>query len=440
MQNSVPKGQGGMVAVLGSTVDVIEKILIENKENLKAQIANDNSEGQIVLSGKTEDLEKLIQILKDNSIKNIKLPVSAPFHCELMNNATKIMTEELNKLNFKNGQNKLISNVTANEIKDPDELKNLLIKQIENRVRWRESVINMIENNVDHFIEIGPGKVLSGLVKRINRDVKIDTINSQSDIEGLKIWLDLKGKNIIVTGASGGIGNSIIEKLNQSGANILASGTRIEKLEELKGKYGNIKILKFDISQSDKIEEFVENATKELGGSLDCIVNNAGITQDNLAIRMSLDEWKKVIDVNLTSTFLMSKSAIKKMLKNKSGKIVNITSVVGHTGNLGQANYTASKAGIIAMSKSLAIEYAKKNININCISPGFIKTAMTDKLDDKFKEAIISKIPSARLGEPDDIANAVLFLCSSQSSYINGETLHVNGGMYMAWQNRFLNY
>ena len=187
MQNSVPKGQGGMVAVLGSTVEIIEKLLTENKEDLKAQIANDNSEGQIVLSGKTEDLENLIQILKNNSIKNIKLPVSAPFHCELMNNATKIMTEELNKLNFKNGQNKLISNVTANEIKDPDELKNLLIKQIENRVRWRESVINMIENNVDHFIEIGPGKVLSGLVKRISKDVKINTINSISDIESLKI-------------------------------------------------------------------------------------------------------------------------------------------------------------------------------------------------------------------------------------------------------------
>jgi len=187
MQNSVPKGKGGMVAVLGSTVDMIEKILIENKENLKAQIANDNSEGQIVLSGKTEDLEKLIQILKNNSIKNIQLPVSAPFHCDLMNNATKIMDEELNKLNFKDGQNKLISNVTANEIKDSEELKSLLIKQIENRVRWRESVINMIENNVNHFVEIGPGKVLSGLVKRINRDVKIDTINNQSDIETLKI-------------------------------------------------------------------------------------------------------------------------------------------------------------------------------------------------------------------------------------------------------------
>ena len=243
---------------------------------------------------------------------------------------------------------------------------------------------------------------------------------------------DIKGKNIIVTGASGGIGNSIIKDLYNNGANILASGTKLDKLENLKKNFENIKILKFDISQSDKIEEFIENATKELGGSLDCIVNNAGITQDNLAIRMSLEEWKKVIDINLTSTFLMCKFSIKKMLKNKSGKIVNITSVVGHTGNLGQTNYTASKAGIIAMSKSLAIEYAKKNINVNCISPGFIKTAMTDKIDEKFKEIIVSKIPSGRLGEPEDIANAVLFLVSDQSNYINGETLHVNGGMYMA--------
>jgi len=243
---------------------------------------------------------------------------------------------------------------------------------------------------------------------------------------------DLNEKNIIVTGASGGIGNSIIKKLSEAGANILASGTKIEKLEELKKNYKKIKILRFDISQNEKIEEFIDNATKDLGGNLDCIVNNAGITQDNLAIRMSLEEWQKVIDINLTSTFLISKFAIKKMLKNKSGKIINITSVVGHTGNLGQVNYTASKAGIIAMSKSLAIEYAKKNINVNCISPGFIKTVMTDKIDEKFKEVIISKIPSARLGEPDDIANAVLFLSSDLSNYINGETLHVNGGMYMA--------
>ena len=243
---------------------------------------------------------------------------------------------------------------------------------------------------------------------------------------------NLKDKKIIVTGASGGIGNSIIKRLNDYGVNILATGTRVEKLDELKSNFKDIKILKFDISQNDKIEKFIEDATNELGGTLDCIINNAGITKDNLAIRMSLEEWKKVIDINLTSTFLLSKFAIKKMLKNKSGKVINVTSIVGHTGNLGQANYTASKAGIIAMSKSLAIEYAKKNINVNCISPGFIKTDMTDKIDNKFKEIILSKIPSARLGEPEDIANAVLFLASNQSDYINGETLHVNGGMYMA--------
>ena len=187
MQNSVPKGQGGMVAILGSTVETIEGILRDNSQKFIAQIANDNSEGQIVLSGKNEDLNSLMLVLKEKSIKNIKLPVSAPFHCSLMKNATKIMTEELNKLDFKESKNKLISNVTAKEINNIEELKDLLIKQIENRVRWRESVINMIKNDINHFIEIGPGKVLSGLVKRINRDVKIDTINNQNDIENLKI-------------------------------------------------------------------------------------------------------------------------------------------------------------------------------------------------------------------------------------------------------------
>ena len=243
---------------------------------------------------------------------------------------------------------------------------------------------------------------------------------------------DLKNKNIIVTGATGGIGNLIIKKLDNLGANVLATGTKLEKLNDIKLKFPNVKILNFDISEMDKVEKFIDDATLQLGGNLDCIINNAGITQDNLAIRMTIDQWKKVIEVNLTSTFLLCKYSIKKMLKNKSGKIINITSVVGHTGNLGQSNYTASKAGIIAMSKSLAIEYAKKNININCISPGFIKTAMTDKIEEKFKEAIISKIPSGKLGEPEDVANAVLFLASNLSDYINGETIHVNGGMYMA--------
>ena len=187
MQNAVPKGEGGMLAVLGSTVEVLEKILQDNQNDFIAQIANDNSEGQIVLSGKNIDLVKLKNVLKLNNIKNIQLPVSAPFHCTLMNKATSIMKQEIEKTQFQDTENLLISNVTAKEVKGSDDLKKLLVEQIENRVRWRESVINMIDKGVDHFIEIGPGKVLSGLVKRINRNVKINTINNLSDIESLKI-------------------------------------------------------------------------------------------------------------------------------------------------------------------------------------------------------------------------------------------------------------
>ena len=187
MQNAVPKGEGGMLAILGSTIDKVEKILEENKKNFITEIANDNSEGQIVISGKNTDLVKLIEVLKINKIKNIKLPVSAPFHCKLMNEATKIMKNEIDKVNFQEAQNKLISNVSAKEILNKDELKKLLIEQIENRVRWRESVINMIDKGVNHFVEIGPGKVLSGLIKRINKDIKINSINNEIDIKDLNI-------------------------------------------------------------------------------------------------------------------------------------------------------------------------------------------------------------------------------------------------------------
>jgi [acyl-carrier-protein] S-malonyltransferase len=187
MQNAVPKGEGGMIAVLGSTVEIVEKILKENEHEFKIEIANDNSEGQLVISGKTNDIEKLMIVLKSNNIKNIKLPVSAPFHCSLMNKATNIMNSEISKIKFQDSHIKLISNVTANEIRNTKELKELLIKQIENRVRWRETVINMINDGVNQFVEIGPGKVLSGLVKRINKEVEVNTINNESDIESLKI-------------------------------------------------------------------------------------------------------------------------------------------------------------------------------------------------------------------------------------------------------------
>ena len=243
--------------------------------------------------------------------------------------------------------------------------------------------------------------------------------------------MNFKNKKILITGATGGIGNSLVEKFYNSGALIVATGTNEEKLNALKKKYPNLIIEKFQLENHKYIEKFVDKVDNEVNG-LDILINNAGITLDNLSIRLSEENWKKVIDINLTSTFLMCKFIVKKMLKRKYGKIINITSIVGHTGNLGQSNYAASKAGIIAFSKSLAIEYAKKNININCVSPGFIKTEMTDKINEEFKNILISKIPSGKLGAGEDVSNCVAFLASDMSSYINGETIHVNGGMYMA--------
>ena len=243
--------------------------------------------------------------------------------------------------------------------------------------------------------------------------------------------MKLENKKVLITGATGGIGNSLVKKFNDLGSIIVATGTNEEKLISLKKEFTNITVEKFKLDHHERIENFIEDVYKKLNG-LDILVNNAGITLDNLSIRLTEESWKKVLDINLTSTFLMCKFAIKKMLKKKYGKIINISSIVGHTGNLGQANYSASKAGIVAFSKSLAIEYAKKNININCVSPGFIKTDMTDKINDEFKKNLISKIPSGDLGTGEDVSNCVAFLASDMARYINGETIHVNGGMYMA--------
>ncbi len=242
--------------------------------------------------------------------------------------------------------------------------------------------------------------------------------------------INFKNKKILVTGATGGIGKALVQKFVSLEGNVLATGTKTEKLDALKKEFPNINVLKFDISDHSKIEEFIENVSSQLVG-LDILVNNAGINMDNLSLRMKDDEWKKVIDLNLGSTFFLCKYGIKKMLKNKYGRIVNITSVVGHTGNLGQSNYAASKAAIVGMSKSLAIEYAKKNITINCVSPGFIQSKMTDGIVESIKAVLTSRIPMARLGKGEDVANTVAFLSSDAASYITGQTIHVNGGMYM---------
>ena len=243
--------------------------------------------------------------------------------------------------------------------------------------------------------------------------------------------INLKNKKVLITGATGGIGGALVKKFLSLNSEILGTGTNSEKLKKLKSDFNKIKVKKFDISSHSQIEKFIDEVSEELGG-LDILINNAGINKDNLSLRMKEDEWQKVIDINLTSTFLLTKYAIKKMLKNNSGRVINITSIVGHTGNIGQSNYAASKAGIIGMSKSLSIEYAKKNITINCVSPGFIVSDMTNNIPEKIRSILLAKIPMGKMGSGDDVSNCVAFLSSDEASYITGETIHVNGGMYMA--------
>ena len=244
--------------------------------------------------------------------------------------------------------------------------------------------------------------------------------------------IDLKNLNIILTGATGVIGNSILDKLISAGSTVLATGTNEEKLKLIQEKYKNLNVLKFDISDHKNIDKFVEDCSSILSNKIDVLINNAGITHDNLSIKMKEQEWKRVIDINLTSTFLISKNVIRKMIKSKTGKIINITSVVGHSGNIGQANYAASKAGIIAMSKSLALEYGKKNITINSVSPGFILSEMTNKISEDHTELLKSRISLNKFGKPEDVANTVIFLSSNLADYITGETIHVNGGLYFS--------
>ena len=240
--------------------------------------------------------------------------------------------------------------------------------------------------------------------------------------------INFENKKILITGATGGIGGALVKKFISLGGSVFGTGTKSEKLDLLKKNNPNVKVEKFNLSEHNKIENFINKVISDLGG-LDILINNAGVNMDNLSLRMKDDEWKKVIDVNLTSTFLLSKYSIKNMLKNKYGRVVNITSIVGHTGNLGQSNYSASKSGIIGMSKSLAIEYAKKNITVNCVSPGFIVSDMTEAIAEKVKTNLISRIPMAKLGTSEDVSNCVAFLSSDLASYVTGETIHVNGGM-----------
>ena len=242
---------------------------------------------------------------------------------------------------------------------------------------------------------------------------------------------DLTGKNALITGASGGIGGAIAKSLHAQGATVGLSGTRVEPLEALAAELGErAYVLPCNLSDAEAVTELPKAAIAAMG-SVDILVNNAGITRDNLFMRMSDDEWSSVLEVNLTSTMRLCKGAIRGMMKARWGRIINISSIVGSTGNPGQANYAASKAGVVGMSKSIAYEVASRGITVNCVAPGFITTAMTDKLNDDQKSGILTQVPAGRMGEADEIAAAVVFLASTEAGYMTGATLHVNGGMAM---------
>jgi 3-oxoacyl-[acyl-carrier protein] reductase len=242
---------------------------------------------------------------------------------------------------------------------------------------------------------------------------------------------DLSGKTALITGATGGIGGEIARALHQQGATVAVSGTRKEKLDELAAELGErVHVLPCNLSEPEEVNQLVASAEQAMGG-LDILVNNAGLTRDTLAMRMKDDDWEKVLEVNLTAAFRLSRAAIKGMMKRKRGRIINISSVVAQTGNAGQANYISSKAGLIGMSKGLATEVASRNITVNCVAPGFIETAMTDALNEKQREATLSRVPAERLGTPAEVAACVAFLASDEAGYVTGHTLHANGGMAM---------
>ena len=241
---------------------------------------------------------------------------------------------------------------------------------------------------------------------------------------------DLTGKTALVTGATGGIGGAIARALHAQGAKVAISGTRREVLDALSGELGGATVLPCDLADKDAVEALVPKAEEALG-QLDILVANAGITKDNLFVQLRDEDWEQVLNVNLTSTFRLARAAVKGMMRRRFGRVIGITSVVGVTGNPGQSNYTAAKAGMIGMFKSIGKEYAKRNVTANCVAPGFIATPMTDKLNDKQREAILAMVPAGKLGTGADVAAAVVYLASDEAAYVTGQTLHVNGGMAM---------
>ncbi len=447
MQKAVPVGTGAMAALLGLEFDAAAAVAAEAAQGQVCQAANDNGGGQVVLSGDKAAVERAVEIAKGKGARRaMMLPVSAPFHCALMQPAADVMADALAKVAVKRPVVPVVANVLVKPIDDPSEIVRALVAQVTGTVRWRESVAFMAGAGVTTFYEVGAGKVLSGLVKRIAEGASGTAIGTPDDVAAFKaahgckrqrlrvgetLMFDLTGKTALVTGATGGIGGAIARAFHAQGATVAVSGTRREVLDALAGELKDrVHVLPCNLADKDAVEALVPKS-EEVMGKLDILVANAGITRDNLFVQLSDEAWDEVLAVNLTATFRLARAAVRGMMRRRFGRIIGITSVVGVTGNPGQTNYTATKAGMIGMIKSIAQEYAKRNVTANCIAPGFIATAMTDKLNDKQREAILARVPAGRLGAGADVAAAAVYLASDEGGYVTGQTLHVNGGMAM---------
>ena len=443
MQEAVPLGKGAMAAILALPREQVVEICEEVSASVgSVQAVNFNCPGQIVIAGETAAVEAAAEKMKEAGAKRaVMLPVSAPFHSRLMEPAALRLKEELDKIQVNDAQIPVVANVTGKILTNANDIKESLVTQAANPVLWEDCVAEMVNFGVTSFVEVGPGKVLTGFTKKINKDMELanveDIASLEKTLEFLKGFdkMHLEGKVAIVTGASRGIGRAVAIHLAKSGADVVVNysgseGAAQETVEAVQALGRKAIKIKANVANADEVAAMVEEAHKEFG-HIDILVNNAGITRDGLLMRMKDEDFDAVIDINLKGVYLVTKAVSKIMMKQRSGHIINMTSVVGVMGNAGQTNYAASKAGVIGFTKSCAKELASRGITVNAIAPGFINTDMTDVLPEKVKEAMVTEIPLGRMADAEEVATVVTFLASDFANYITGQVINVDGGMVM---------
>lgn len=437
MQHRIPNGNWGMAAIIGLEDKAVEQIC--NKFNKGFVVpANYNCPGQIVISGERDSVIEVMEIAKNSGARKVvELKTTGPFHTEKFINASEEFKKEISKINFNELSSKVVKNIDGKLYSDDDNISEVLSQHMTMPVKFTKTVETMINEGVDTFVEIGPGKTLSGFIKKINKAVNIFRINDVETLNEVFKYIEEVRMNKVafITGGSRGIGKAIAIELANNKFDIVINyksenETLMNLKNEIEGKGVKCLLVQGDISKFEDTERMTKEILESFG-RIDVLVNNAGITKDGLIMRMKKEDFESVIDVNLVGTFNVTRNVIPTMVKQREGRIINLSSVVGISGNAGQTNYSASKAGIIGFTKSLAKELAIRNILVNAIAPGFIETDMTSVLSDDVKENINSQIPLKRMGKPEDVAKVVRFLTAEDSAYITGQVINIDGGMLM---------